>query len=110
MHLRALQRGRLTVRPDEMFLRNKQPGAPAKGPLRRLIELFHRGRKLERFGRRRGVLWRRPAGSTEKFAPNPAALCQIEDRAKKQQHRPPRRERRAHNEYEPSPLVKSLNR
>ena len=56
MHLRVLQRGGQAVRPNEMFFRHEEPGAPAESPLRRLAQLLRRRLQLERFFRGRGGL------------------------------------------------------
>src|SRR5438105_5362380 len=57
MHFGGLQGGGLSVRADEMFLRNKKPGTPAEGPLRRLSQLLQSIFGLFGFpGRRSGPL------------------------------------------------------
>src|SRR6266404_3236652 len=42
MYLRGLERRRLTIGVDEMFLRNKKPRALTECPLRRLLKFFRR--------------------------------------------------------------------
>src|SRR5205809_7758180 len=61
----GLQRRRQVVGADKMFFRNEKSRAPAKLPLRGLLELFGSTIKLDslarrggRFGRRRGLLLR----------------------------------------------------
>src|SRR5206468_9722292 len=54
MYLRVLQRGRKTVRADEMFLGNKKPRTGAGFPLRRLLELLRCAIELECDRRLRG--------------------------------------------------------
>src|SRR5438046_386860 len=56
MHLRVLQRGRQTVRADEMFFRNEQPGAGAGFPLCRMLELLRCAIEFDRDRRLRGTL------------------------------------------------------
>src|SRR6266446_9986062 len=55
MYFGGLQGGGLAVRADEMFFRDKKPGAPAEGPLCRLSELLQSIFDLFRFAGRRSA-------------------------------------------------------
>src|SRR5947207_10511883 len=71
MYLRVLQRGRKTVRADEMFLRNKKPRTGAGFPLRRLLELLRCAIEFDCDRRLRGSFRARRV-RREKAVPEPA--------------------------------------
>src|SRR5205809_1859798 len=76
MYLRVLQRGRKTVRADEMFLRNKKPRTGAGFPLRRLLELlrcaieFDCDRRLRGSFRARRLRREKPVPELDRAPPN----------------------------------------
>src|SRR2546423_15441144 len=53
MHFGGLQGGGLSIRADEMFFRNTEPGTPAEGPLRWLPQVLQSIFDLFRFAGRR---------------------------------------------------------
>ena len=68
MYLRVLQRGRKTVRADEMSFRNEKPRARTAFPLCRLLELLRRAIEFHRHGGLRGSFCARLLLSDEAIA------------------------------------------
>src|SRR5437870_1628158 len=86
MHFRGLQGCRLSVRADEMFFRNKKPGTPAKGPLRRLSQFLQGIFNLLRFARRRSGPLRGVGLQLSELRLEPNRALEYAKRAHQQDH------------------------